>query len=215
MIQKKLLLATTAGLVVASFPLFAAQVVSSSTNADVKTTSQANVQAENAGTTVSSAIHSQNKPALAVVSSPRQSSFYAGLGIAMLNDKGFTGLMPKVMLGYGLFYGKDRNFYTALEIGGGAGSILLSGDNQHFRVSNFFNASIIPGYMIYDEVMLYARLGGQATRYSKLNSTKNGGVYGIGLEINNSQNWDTRFEYNYANNKNLNQYIVDVIYKFR
>lgn len=208
MIQKKLLLATTAGLVAASFPLFAAQVSSSSTAAVVNATSKANVvETPVAGS-------QQNRPAL-VISSPLKSSFYAGLGIAMLNDKGFTGLMPKVMVGYGYFFGKDRKFYSALEIGGGAGTILLSTHNQHFRVSNFVNVSIMPGYMIYDEVMLYARLGAQATRYSKLNSTKNGGVYGIGLEFIYSPRWDMRFDYNYANNRNLNQYGVDFIYKFR
>src|SRR5690606_15785642 len=106
------------------------------------------------------------------------------------------------------------NFYSALEIGGGIGTILLSTNNQYYRVSSFVNASIIPGYMIYENVMLYARLGAQSTRYSQLNSTKTGGLYGIGLQLVNSQHWDTRFEYNYANNKNLNQYIMDIIYKF-
>jgi opacity protein-like surface antigen len=69
--------------------------------------------------------------------------------------------------------------------------------------------------MIFDGVILYARLGAQETHYSKFNSTKNGAVYGMGLEFNYSPKWDTRVEYNYAVNNNLNQYIVDFIYKFR
>lgn len=214
MIQKKFLLAA-AGLVAASAPLFAAHTGSSSAaETAVKTTSQANVQAEGSDTTESPVVGSvQNRPPLA--STPRNASIYAGVGMAMLNDKGFTGLMPKLMAGYGVFFKDNRNVYGALEVGAGAGTILLSTNNQKFRVSRFVNVSIIPGYMIYEQVMLYARLGIQATHYSKLNSTKHGGVYGIGLELNNSQHWDTRFEYNYADNKNLNQYIVDLIYKFK
>ena len=214
MIRKKWLLATAAGLVAASVPLFAAPAVPSSAVSAVKATSQPRAEADNTGMDQPPAAGPIQAKSVSPLSL-RKPSFYAGVGIAMLNDKGFTALMPKVMAGYGIFLGRDKRFYSALEIGGGAGTILLSTHNQKFRVSNFVNASIIPGYMIYDDVMLYARLGAQATHYSKLGTTKNGGVFGIGLELINSQHWDTRFEYNYGNNQNLNQYIVDFIYKFR
>lgn len=219
MMKKELLLVATASLVAASFPVFAkgggGEGGASVHPEVVRAASDANVQAENAGVTQTVAPGSSKNGPAVVAYSPLKSSFYAGLGIDMLNDKGFTGLMPKIMVGYGFFYGKDKKYYTALEIGAGAGTILLSSNNQQYRVSSLVNASILPGYMIYDEVMLYGRLGAQATRYSNLNSTKCGGLYGIGLDVITSQNWDTRIEYNYANNKNLNQYSADFIYKFR
>lgn len=218
MIKPKLLLATTISLVSASAPMFAAPAGASSVAAAaVKTTSQANVQAESAEVTQPPVEGSVQNTSSLVSSSPlsRKSSLYAGLGIDMLNNRGFTGLIPKAMVGYGIYYGQDKNFYSALEVGGAAGTILLSTNNQQYRVSSFVNASIIPGYMIYDDVMLYARLGVQSTRYSQLNSTKTGGLYGVGIRLVGNQRWDTRFEYNYANNKNLNQYIIDFIYKFR
>jgi opacity protein-like surface antigen len=216
--QKKLLIVTTAALVAASFPLYvAAQAGLSSAASAVKATSQIGQASSQASSQEETARVTQPHTAApmqdrSILTKP---SFYAGLGIAMLNNRGFTGLMPKIMLGYGMFFGHDKNFYSALEIGGGAGTILLSTNNQRYRVSNFVNASFIPGYKVYDDVMLYARLGAQATRYSKLNSTEKGAVYGLGIELTNTEHWDTRLEYNYAIHKNLNQYIVDLIYKFR
>lgn len=216
MIKDKLLLATTIGLVSASASLLAAPSVSSVASG-LKSSSPA-VQAENLGANQPSTEGSAQRTT-PLITSPvsRQSAFYAGFGIDMINNKGYTGLMPKALAGYGIYYGQARNFYSALEVGGGAGSIPLSTNNTRYRVSAFANLSILPGYMIYDDVLLYARLGAQSTRYTKLNSTNTGGLYGIGLEsfsILNSQRWHARFEYDYANNKNLNQFIMDIIYKF-
>ncbi len=139
--------------------------------------------------------------------------FYAGFGVSMLNDRGFTGLMPKAYIGYGVYFDKCKSIYGALEVFGGAGSIPLS-PNQLYRVSNLFGVSIIPGFLITDGVILYSRLGYQSVKYTKLKFTKTGAVLGLGLDVYTSEHWDTRFEYNYGFNKDLNQYDFDLIYKF-
>jgi|GEM_PF-5903248 len=220
MVQRKLLLAIAAVLFAAPGLLFAAHEAAPAAAAAVKTTSQANVQAEGSESTANTenteiTQASQDvimKSASAPAMTRAKSSFYAGLGLALLNNKGFTGLTPKLMVGYGSYLGQASQYYGALEIGGGVGSAKLS-SNYRYRVANFVNASIIPGYMLNDDTLLYGRLGMQSTHYSNLNVTKVGGVFGIGLEAFSAQHWSGRFEYAYAINKNLNLYMVDVIYR--
>jgi opacity protein-like surface antigen len=216
MMQKKLLLAAVA-LLISPAILFAAPVPSA---AAVEATAHEGVSANQPSDTFADEVPQNTAPTpqttTAVVNTPKRAkaSFYAGLGLTMLNGKGATELMPKLYVGYGTFIGKSKKIYGALEIAGGAGNISLA-PNHQYRVANLISASFIPGYMINEWTMLYARFGAQSTRYSTLDSSNNGGLYGVGLAIYTSPHWDTRIEYDYANNKNLNQFNIDYIYKFK
>jgi opacity protein-like surface antigen len=141
------------------------------------------------------------------------SSLYLGLGVSLLNVRGFTGLMPKAFLGYGTVVGECKDVYLGAEVFGGLGSIPLS-RNQRHRVFSLIGASVQPGIMVRDWALLFARMGVESVRYSQLETTKNGILVGVGLQLYAYEHWDLRVEYDYNFNRNLNQYNVDFVYKF-
>lgn len=156
-----------------------------------------------AATTTPAAPPAPTRPARAV---------YTGFGFSMQNVKGYTGLMPKVFLGYAALLGECKTSYLAAEVWGGGGSIPLS-RNQHFRVAEFLGASVMPGFL-YNTTILFARMGVQYARYSKKHETRGGAMAGVGFQPNISQRWDVRFEYDFTIKGSLNQFNVDFVYRF-
>lgn len=213
MMQKKFLLTTVALLIIPTHLLAA---VSPRVAAGTRLVAKQNVAASQQpkATTYADSPAQPTAPALTSFQDRAKGSFYAGIGADMLVDRAFMGLSPKLTLGYGLFLGKSRSFYTALEVFGGIPVIPLS-PNQDYRITKYAGIGFIPGYLINNTTMIYLRLGAQVSRYTNFNSTNGSGVAGIGFELYTYKHWDTRIEYSYAPNKSLNQYNIDFIYKFK
>lgn len=156
-----------------------------------------------AGTTASAP--AGNKPAIA--------SPYLGIGISMLNVRGFTGLMPKIYAGYDTLLGRKNMWFWGIEAFAGLGSWRLS-PNSRFRVTEVFGASVLPGFKYNEWTVIFARLGAESAHFSKLNSTKIGGLVGLGLQTYEFEHWYLRLEYDYNFINNVNQYNLDFLYKF-
>lgn len=153
-------------------------------------------------------------PAGATPTQPQpNASFYIGTGASMLNVQGFTGLIPKLIGGFGFLFGHDKKLYLGTEIFVAAGMVPLS-HNQYKRISALLAASIQPGYKINNWTIVFLRLGAEGARFNKLHSTQIGGLAGVGFQSNVIPHWDMRAEYDYNVPLNLNQYSLDFIYKF-
>lgn len=138
---------------------------------------------------------------------------YVGFGMVLLNVRGFAGLMPKVFVGYGSLLGRCKIFYLGAEAFAGGGTYPFS-HNQHHRVNGLAGLTILPGYMWTESTLLFARLGAEAAYFSKIRKTRLGPMVGLGFETYASEHWDLRGEYDYNPRKDLNQYSLDLVYKF-
>jgi len=110
-----------------------------------------------------------------------------------------------------------------------AGEIYV-GDN--FDISNYtalgsvkskftYGIDFIPGYMITDHTLAYARVGYTRARFSGPGVWRSGGRLGLGLQTQLVANWDLRAEYIYSvyssvggANPRTDAVNVGVIYKF-
>lgn len=144
---------------------------------------------------------------------PALASFYIGLGPTILNVQGFTGLIPKLSVGYGTVIDRCKKVYLAGEIFAAGGTLSLS-HNQRYRVNGLLALSAIPGYKLDEWTFIFARVGIESAYYSTHRVVKTGGLFGLGFQSNVQAHWDMRAEYNFMTDRNLNQYSVDVIYKF-
>ncbi len=123
-----------------------------------------------------------------------------------------------------------------------AGEALIEGDanvKNYTRVSTTaaasasarsnwgYGLSIIPGYMVTDHVLGFARLGAVRSRFNDQGVWSTGWQVGLGLQTNVYQNWDMRAEYDYTNYNRVNgsnnggigkpqrnQAVLGLIYKF-
>lgn len=96
--------------------------------------------------------------------------------------------------GYGATVG--QNIYLAGEIFGLPGSSSLNSNG--LRTTYGYGASIIPGVMLSDHTMAYARGGVVRSQFTTANKIVTGGQLGLGLQTNVAQNWDLRGEYIYT-----------------
>jgi opacity protein-like surface antigen len=149
---------------------------------------------------------------------------YVGAGLGITNNSGsgnyFRGTSGSLLAGYAQ---KDQNIYLAGEI---FTNIFTASINDSYNVGSLktsysYGISFIPGVLLSDHTIAFARLGLVRTRFSSLSSTTNGGEIGAGLQANFAQNWDIRGEYDYINYSNTNrvspradQFNVGLIYKF-
>lgn len=153
------------------------------------------------------------RPVTPVKPKPRpKASAYAGIGLTIVNVHGFTGLMPKVTLGYGSLIGRDKTWYMGAEVFTGVWTIPLS-PNQYYRTTNIFGASVLPGYQASEQTLYFARFGVDSAHFDKFDSNV-GGLFGLGVQMAATRNWDVRVEYDFATNKSINLYNLDLIYHF-
>lgn len=175
----------------------------------------------------------------------------AGLGLnqQMFNDKwgsyttnyGGTGGVVNVYGGYGALV--NKNIYLGGEIlanttTGVVEAVKSSSDNSSlkFRTKYTYGASILPGYMLTDNTMVYARVGIVKTKFNvksdletiedeSENTTVAGGQFGLGMQTKVARNMDLRGEYVYTNynsfhsfgnkiNASSGQANVGVVYSF-
>jgi opacity protein-like surface antigen len=135
---------------------------------------------------------------------------YVGASVGITNntstvkveDNSFTGgayrgVPFNVFAGYGGVV--NQNFYLAGEISGTVGTANIS-ENTQLKTSYGYGASIIPGLMLSDHTLAFARAGVVRSWFSssESNTWQNGGQLGLGMQTSITQNVDLRTEYDFV-----------------
>lgn len=136
--------------------------------------------------------------------------------------RGFDGTLS---FGWGHLW--TPRFYLAAEIFGSGDNDVLSNyksstTGNSARSSWSMGVDAIPGYMITDTVLAYARLGGVRSRFNAMGVEKNGWQVGFGGQTNVYKNLDLRAEYIYSLYTNIaglgrpqvDQFNLGLVYQF-
>jgi len=146
----------------------------------------------------------------------------SGIKTNTANIVNFRGVPGNLFFGYGA--NLDSNFYLAGEIFGTAGTITIK-DNG-LKSTWAYGLSFLPGLMISDHTMAFARLSLMRTHFtpSAAGSSQASGVQlGVGLQTSLTQNWDLRGEYDYTGYKTVSgvsgsprgdDFRLGLVYKF-
>lgn len=112
----------------------------------------------------------------------------------------FQGLSPRMSFGYGGTL--TDSFYLGGELFAIPGQVPLSNSTSNgsssLRTSRSFGASIIPGIMLDNCNMVYARVGIVNSYFLTPGSTSTGAQVGVGIATNIAPKWDLRGEYIYT-----------------
>lgn len=116
------------------------------------------------------------------------------------NHASFRGLHSSIALGYADWSNK---YYLAGEIFYSPATLVLSdrrgyADASTAKASSSFGASLLPGKLIYKELVGYLRLGFISSRFVAPNSMKLGGQLGAGLQTHLCKQLVIRGEYTYT-----------------
>lgn len=133
----------------------------------------------------------------------------------------YRGVPATVYAGYGAAL--NKNIYLGGEILGTLGTGTLNNTTYgaaSLRTTYGYGASLIPGVLLNDNTMAFARAGVVRSRFSDANDTVTGGQIGLGMQTNLMQNWDLRGEYDYTKygsignmNPHTDLFNVGLIYK--
>jgi opacity protein-like surface antigen len=107
----------------------------------------------------------------------------------------YRGVPFSVFAGFGGVV--NQNFYLAGELNGTLGTGDFT-NNNGMKTSYGYGASVIPGIMVSDHTLAYARAGIVRTRFSNANSLETGGRFGLGMQTSVMQNIDVRGEYDFT-----------------
>lgn len=108
----------------------------------------------------------------------------------------YRGVPFNVFAGYGGTV--NQNFYLAGELNATVGTANISDDTQ-LRTSYGYGASIIPGVMLNNGTLAYARAGVVRSRFeNSTNEMQTGGQFGLGMQTCLTQNVDIRGEYDFV-----------------
>jgi len=152
----------------------------------------------------------------------------AGVNYAMFKDSGDAasanfgdaGAMADIFIGYGGIV--NQNIYLGVEIFGAAASsdvdgIEADGGSLEFDTNNSYGASFIPGVLLTDCTMAYARIGVIRTGFevkgtaagggeqNSANETSTGGQAGLGVQTRISKNLDIRGEYDFTSYQSFHE----------
>lgn len=113
------------------------------------------------------------------------------------------GVPFNVFAGYGGVL--DQNFYLAGEVFGTVGTGSIS-DNTLLRTSYGYGASILPGIMLSDHTLAFARVGAVKTHFThkEINTNATGAQFGLGLQTSLTQNVSLRGEYDFTAYRKVN-----------
>lgn len=149
----------------------------------------------------------------------------AGLGIvANTSNNGYLGSYRGVPVNLFAGYGGvlSQNFYLAGELTGTVGTGVIA-DNGVAKSTYSYGLSVIPGVMLSDHTLAFARAGVVRTRFSDARTSKNGAQFGLGLQTSLTQNVDLRGEYDftayrsipaYASKPRQDAFNLSLVYKF-
>jgi opacity protein-like surface antigen len=151
---------------------------------------------------------------------------YVGVGTGVIvntsnfaNFRGFPGI---IMAGYGGTLGEG--FYLGGEVFGNIGTATIT-DNG-LKSTYAYGLSVLPGILISDHTMGYARFGIVRTHFTPgggTDSNVSGLQFGLGMQTSLTQNWDLRGEYTFTADKSVSGVsgnprtdaaTVSLIYKF-
>ena len=113
----------------------------------------------------------------------------------------YKGLEATILGGFG--YLSRSGFYIAEEVFLGDG-VQLQGYTHHnhdkpgVKTSWSAGLSLLPGYLILDNVLAYGRLGVIKSYFSNAGGNANGGQVGLGAQVALTESWDLRGEYIYS-----------------
>jgi outer membrane immunogenic protein len=131
----------------------------------------------------------------------------AGIGITSntstnINFGNFRGVPFNVFAGYGGVI--NQNFYIAGELAVTVGTAEISSATNQLKTSYGYDASILPGVMLSDHTLAFARAGIVRARFSNPGTTVTGGKFGLGLQTTVTQNIDLRGEYDFMAYRSIN-----------
>jgi opacity protein-like surface antigen len=136
----------------------------------------------------------------------------AGLGITANTSNNsdskfssYRGMPFNIFAGYGGIV--NQNLYLAGELNGTllTGELSNGGSNS-LKTSYGYSASIIPGIMLSDHTMAYARAGVVRSRFPNSHTMSTGGQAGLGLQTTLTQNIDLRGEYDLTAYRSINHH---------
>src|SRR3990167_8595986 len=107
----------------------------------------------------------------------------------------FRGVPFNVFLGYGGVI--NQNLYLAGEVF----ATLATGEIQNnygVKTTYGYGASILPGFMLSDHTLAFARAGLVSSHFVSGNQMRTGGQLGLGLQTSVTQNVDVRGEYDFT-----------------
>lgn len=135
----------------------------------------------------------------------------------------YTNLRPELALGYSAM---PHSLYMAGEVFIVPFAADIS-DNHNLTTftakdSLSLGASFLPGFMMYDSVLMYARLGAVLTRFNSPHVFTTGAQIGLGVQPKLIDNWSMRVEYDFTMYRKLagmgspksNQLGLGLVYKF-
>lgn len=126
--------------------------------------------------------------------------FSTGVTTNTASDGGsYRGAPITLLGGYGAIV--NQSIYLGGEVFATLGTMTLSNNNAgmySLKSSYGYGASFMPGVMLADRTMVFARLGLVRTRFPNMSANSNGTQVGLGLETSLIQNWDVRSEYDYT-----------------
>ena len=150
----------------------------------------------------------------------------AGLGVNVNTSSSgvntfFTRTMPvSIFAGYGGVV--NQNFYLAGEFTGVLGAGELTSKGNSVKTTYGYGLSVLPGLMLSDHTLAFARVGFVRSRFTNMNTYGNGGQIGLGLQTSLTQNVDVRGEYDFTAYKTVSNVgaprsdaaSVSLVYKF-
>jgi opacity protein-like surface antigen len=148
--------------------------------------------------------------------------FAAGSRVNTSEYRNFRGVPANVFVGYGATIGEG--VYLAGEV---FSNLATANVNDNGLKSTFgYGISFIPGLMLSDHTMGFARLGVLRTKFEPAGlstSTVSGGQLGVGIQTSLMQNWDLRGEYDFmayshisqiSGNPRTDEFHLGMVYKF-
>jgi len=130
----------------------------------------------------------------------------AGLGVTVNTSNSFgnyRGVPFNVFAGYGGIV--NQSFYLAGELDATLATAEISNHSTGLKTSYGYGVSLLPGVMLSDHTLAFARLGVVRSRFSNPSTTTTGGKFGLGLQTTVMQNIDVRGEYDYTSYRSINR----------
>jgi opacity protein-like surface antigen len=133
---------------------------------------------------------------------------YLGASVGVVDNTSsqgsFRGIPLTISGGYGAIV--NQNVYLAGEVFGVLGTATLNNNAtiNSVKTTHGYGVSFIPGLMLSDHTMTYARVGLVKSRFTTAGKTVTGGQIGLGLQTSVTQNWDLRGEYDYTGYNKFN-----------